>query len=435
LNLRFLGVLFFWIGYHLSPLLNYFGGTLWDHFLLVPELIDEGLLFSLLCMWGYLAGYWVSARKYKGPLGLTLQRLKLPAVQPRVLYGLILLSLVCFLVSVGGVGEVWRSSLGRGEGQFEVRYVAGKFRQMVTVVGGVISMVAAAVGAVAVLRRRTSFEGRLGGFVALTAASLSGMWAFSRSAGYPLLILGALAVMSRGRRGLWVAAVCAIGAAYSSSVGYYARGLSKPGVGNYLEAALAPSEWIGPAQGEADGSMKQNTLDAMPAWTRKVSTREGEEADPLGLALVWVLNLGPLPSEVVPFRPVGRDLTVVMGTVGSVGLTTPAFGELYYSFYRWGAILMIPFGGLLAFFDRLPQRLTGVVGVSCWMLAAMCFPFGLHGGGRTMTRPLLYGVVWYGLSVWSGKGRERRAMAGKAKASWAAPMRGGSARGPACAKI
>jgi len=434
LSLRLLGVVFFWVGYHLSPLMSYFGGTLWDHYLLVPGWIDEGLLFSLLCMWGYLAGYWLNARSYKGHVGLKLGKFELPAVRPLLLVGLIALSVACFLVTIGGAGEAWRGSMTRGEGQFEARDWAGKLKQMVSVVGTPVSIFAAVAGAAAVLRRQSSLGARLAGFAALAAASLTLMQGFSRAAGYPLLILGGLAVMSRGRRGLWIAAVCVPVAAYTGFVGYHARGLSNPGVGNYLQAAGTPNEWIGVAQ-RSDRSVSRNSLDAMAAWTRKVWTRGDEEAGPLELALTWTLDLNPLPSEVVRVRPVGKDLSVVMGTFGNVGLTTPAFAELYYAFYRWGAILMIPLGALLSFFDRLPQRLAGAPGVACWALAALCFPLGLHSGDRTMTRPLLYGVVLYGLSVRGGKRRGRRAMAGRAKASWAAPMREGGARGPVCAKI
>jgi hypothetical protein len=400
-------VLFFWVGYHLSPLMSYLSGTVWDHYLLVPDWIDEGLLFSLLCMWGYLAGYWVNARGYKGRLGLTLGRFELPAVRPLILWGLIALCVVCLLISVGGVGEAWRTSGMRGQGQHEERDWAGKLRQMVTVVGSAISILTAAAGAAAVLRRQCSLGARLTGFVALAAANLSSMQGFSRATGFPFLILGALAVMGRGRIGLWVAAACVVIAAYAGSVGYYARGLSNSGVGNYLEAALAPNEWMGLAQARRDSSVRANTLDSMAPWTRKVSTREGEEEGPFSLALRWMLNLNPLPSEVVPAGPVGKDLSVVMGTVGSVGITTPAFAEFYYAFYRWGAILTIPLGALLSFFDRLPQRKAGALGVTCWALAALCFPIGLHGGGRTMTRPLLYGAILYGLSAWSGQRRER----------------------------
>jgi hypothetical protein len=116
------------------------------------------------------------------------------------------------------------------------------------------------------------------------------------------------------------------------------------------------------------------------------------------LAITWTLDLNPLPSEIVHVSPVGKDLSVVMGTIGHVGLTTPAFAETYYAFYRWAAILTIPLGMLLSFFDRLPRRLTGAPGVVCWALAALCFPLGLHSGCRTMTRPLLYGAVLYGFA-------------------------------------
>src|SRR5688572_15078645 len=56
-SMRFCGVAFLWIGYHLSPWLAYLGYT-WDDFLLVPALLDRGLLFSLLCMAGFVFGHW-----------------------------------------------------------------------------------------------------------------------------------------------------------------------------------------------------------------------------------------------------------------------------------------------------------------------------------------------------------------------------------------
>lgn len=390
-TLRCLGVVLFWVGYHLSPLLSYISGDIWDTYLLVPEFIDEGLLFSSLCMWAFIVG--CSLNGATGRLTTFYsQIITLPRIKIYILLCLIVISFSSFIFIVGGLDDAWRASYMRGQGQFDSRDLYGKVRRMATVLGAIVFSLTALFGSMAVLRKQNQLHVRILGGVAIAVSMLKGLHWFSRAAGYPLAILGLVALLSRGRKGAGIAVVCFLASMTLGTIGYNGRGSFTPGVGNYLEAAFNSDNW--PALGQEDNSSKSsNTLDAMAPWTRKVQDRELDNSDQLDLLVDWLINLNPLPSELVPVPPVGRDLAEVMGTWGQVGLTTPAFAEIYYVFGRWGAIVVLLLGVVIAFFERLPRKLPGGEGLAIWAVAFLSFPLGLHSGCRAMTRPLVYGLI------------------------------------------
>lgn len=64
----------------------------------MPVWADEGLFFSFLGMWGYLAVYWVTACRHTGNQGLKPAQFELPVVRPLIRCGLIVLGVACFLI-------------------------------------------------------------------------------------------------------------------------------------------------------------------------------------------------------------------------------------------------------------------------------------------------------------------------------------------------
>jgi len=135
-----------------------------------------------------------------------------------------------------------------------------------------------------------------------------------------------------------------------------------------------------------------NPLDAMSAWTRIVSTvQPSSSGENSILAFLWHLN--PLPSELVATPRLGEDLSSVLGTVGSVGITTPAFGEVYFVFGRWGSLAMLLLGLAYGAFDSRVVKQADLASVCAMMLAMLSFPTGLHQGIRGMTRYLLYAWI------------------------------------------
>ena len=201
-SLRTVGVISLWVGYQLSPWLALGTGGEWPSFLLVPEYIDEGLLFSTLCMVCYLAGYTFTEKRAKVPRW---SRLAQPALLPRVNYKLLLclslLSVVLFIILVGGPGEVWEGSRARGEGQFDARDLAGKFRQMANVLQFALDFSLACVAAVFILRRGLSLPMRMLGYGCLVVSALPSVFSFSRGVGMPFVVLGFLALRLRKRSG------------------------------------------------------------------------------------------------------------------------------------------------------------------------------------------------------------------------------------------
>ena len=394
-SLRVIGVAVFWMGYQLSPLSSYFTGRIWDHFLLVPDEINAGLLFSLLCMWGYLFAYDLAARSHRAFPKRRFSGFELPSPSPMLLYTLTLIAAGGFIVNIGGFDQIWHASYARGQGQFAVRNLEGRLRQMIIVVSNSLDLITATAGALAVLGERSRPRNKIAGWLALAASDLSFCHGFSRAAGLPFVVVGVLAPLIRRKHGFRVAFLCALAAGYLGWVGYAQRGSYTPGLGTFSEAALPSNLLTASAAMTKQKSPQFNLLDAMPAWTRVALDKSGTTGDGFSLALNWLSRLSPIPSQILPLAHVGTNLSATMGTWGKVGITTPTFAEIYYVFGVWGFLLMLPFGALFAFFDSLPRRMPGIVAYACWLLAMISLVTTLTGTTRAMTRPLLYALVLY----------------------------------------
>ncbi len=409
-SLRFAGIALTWVGYHLSPWLTYLSGEPWDSFLLVSAYIDTGLLFSTLCMFAFLFGYRLAMgqrqRRGRGP---RFYLLRFPLIKPEWVVAVALLSLVTFVALVGGPGEAWAASHARGAGQFLPRDAVGKARQMAIVLLGAGNAALTTISALYLLQGRLSTT-RLGiGASGLLTASLKGLYGFSRGAGSPLVVFGFLCLRLKGRRGILPAVLSVLLALYVAYVGLTQRGSRNPGVGNFLSAVCESATTIGIGGTEyvasrAGGPL--NPLDSMAAWTRKAQAVETEKPDRSRMALYFLWNQNPLPSEIVPLKRTGEDLARVMGTWGSVGITTPALGVLYYVFGSMGFLLAVPLGCVYGWFEGLTVREPGVVSSVCLLLCLMSFGVGLHSSVRAMTRPVVYALALVVVKrVWCWKNR------------------------------
>jgi hypothetical protein len=373
-------------------------GGEWPSFLLVPEYIDEGLLFSTLCMVCYLAGYTFTEKRAKVPRW---SRLAQPALLPRVNYKLLLclslLSVVLFIILVGGPGEVWEGSRARGEGQFDARDLAGKFRQMANVLQFALDFSLACVAAVFILRRGLSLPMRMLGYGCLVVSALPSVFSFSRGVGMPFVVLGFLALRLRKRSGLKLAAACFGIAVYLGWVSMNAR-YSAVGLGYYLNSAVSFDPTAQGWGGYANSIPGANMLDAMAAWTRKTSLISVEGGGTVEMAANFLWNLSPVPSELLPLRPVGRDLAEVMGTWGSSGITTPALADTYYAFGSWGCLGFVLLGALFAYFEKVASVRGGIVAHVCVLFCLAGLLTGLHASARGLTRPVLYACIIYFIS-------------------------------------
>jgi hypothetical protein len=395
LSLKFAGIFFLWIGYHFSPWYSYLSGKKWDYFLLVEKYIDQGLLFSSLCMFSYLFGFIIVSRKYSKNYFFIKDRPKLifPKIKGKLVIILVILSFLMFLINVGGFAEMWRSTHFRGEGQFLERDFFARILQINAVLSTPMQTALACVAALYLLQSERSFFRRLMGWAGLLISSLSSMSSFSRGAGYSFLIFSFLSLRYKGRKALALATVSFAIAGYLASIGLNERGSYYPGLGNFLDAALTAN-----VSGINSSKMSfpltiQNPLDAMAPWSRKAEAADYEKSSVsiMGPRLLW--NLNPLPSEVFPLAPLGRGLTEIMRTYGSSDITTPALAEVYYTFGILGFFVLIPLGAAYAWFENLTVRRPGAISSICLIICFVSFPIGLHSSLRAMTRPLVYAFV------------------------------------------
>jgi hypothetical protein len=389
-SLRFLGVLFIWVGYQFSPWQSYLTGEMWDHYLLVPGQINNALLFTTLAMFALLIGY---ASVFSGKFARLRRHMAvqfaLPMVKPGWVFGLVVLVLTVTIITVGGLDEFWASQFARGHGQFEKRDFWGSIRQMLGVIRLPLEVMLGLMASLLILRAKGSGPAYLLGFAALIVASLSSMWNFSRAAGFPFLFLAFLALRMNARRSLVIVLPGVMLAIYLGSVGYHERG-NYPGIANFIQAAFSPDGENGIASGKGESQLIENTLDAMAPFTRKAEQRELEPSPPFTTGVKFFWNLNPLPSEIVPIYPLGRGLSEVMGTYGHVGLTTPAFAESYYVFGLVGVGVVALLGAAFGWFERLTVVKPGVASSIAVTLAFMSLAVGLHSSMRAMTRPMVY---------------------------------------------
>jgi hypothetical protein len=423
-SMRFCGVAFLWIGYHLSPWLAYLGHP-WDDFMLVPALLDLGLLFTSLCMAGFVFGHWCvmsGRRTWTRPWGRGL--IGSYRISPAMLFGAVCVSVLLFLIIVGGIGEAWRSTIGRGAGQFAERDMIGSILQMLTILQVVTTILGACLASLFLLGQKPSTLRVLGGLAALLAFSLSAMHGFSRGAGFAFIVLALVAMYLKRLRGIPIAMVAIPLALFLGSVGHNQRGNFNPGFANFMEAIPLELEKMTPDEQrvvmEEKSEAQTNLFDAMAVWTRIAAVTLDVKPDPLTQGLNLLLSLSPLPSELVQAPGVGPDLTAVMGTGTSVGLTTPALAQSYFALRLGGVGIVVVLGMIYGWFDRLRVLRPGGLSLLCTLMGLASLAIGLHSTLRAMTRPLLYAFILYHGYSWFAarvagardrqKGRSRQAL-------------------------
>ncbi|NQT15661.1 MAG: hypothetical protein HQ582_23090 [Planctomycetes bacterium] len=398
MSLGCIGTLFMWGGYHLSPWLCYWSG-LWSNSVLVEDYVDDGLAFSTWCILAFIAGYeYLMGKQQSSQIdGATIEAM-LPPVQTKWLVGLSILTLVMFVIRAEGFAEAWQSSVARGVNNWrEIRTVADRVYQLTALLYPVSALCLSTVASIYVLQaqshdliKRCAF-----GLFCLIVASVEGLWSFSRDAGCPFLIFSFVALTLRGRRAVVLAVPCALIILCLGGIGRNYRQVYNPGLGNFMAAAIHGNQ---EEISDQDGPLltaNLNPLSAIEAWSLKASLVESDRLAGCGDAVSLLWNLHPFPSLLVPTCQIGQDLTEVMGTVGSSGVTTPALAELFHAFGNWGILLMIPVGMVYAWFEGMSRRKPTVVSFLCLVLCFASFPVGLHNGVRAMSRLPVYALLLY----------------------------------------
>jgi len=388
---RFISVLLMWLGYHLSPWLMYLSGSESADSLLVQDYIDRGLLMSSLAMFSILLGYdfYRPQRSSEHSSEVTWKQSLRRISQLQVLL-LTLASFAAFLILVGGPLEAWDSQLPRGYGQFEERDGLGKIKQMAVVLSVLLHLAAGGAAVLYMIHERARPRKKIFGAVCAITSSFHWAWSFSRVAGVILGFYAFIVVKLYGKRKLLTACIALMLAIYFGLVGFLGRD-ANPGIKNYLIAVIKPHLLLNTIETGQMPLPDQNFLNFMGAWTRKAEQREADEPSLLPSMLTFVWNLQPLPSEIAGLRPLGQNLSEVMGTVGSnTAITTPALAEVYYLFGFGGAVVYVCIGWMFAWLDWVSRRSHILLGVTLTFCGISAAAVGLHSGIRAMTRPFVY---------------------------------------------
>ena len=393
LGLKFIGVIFIWIGYQLSPWIGYFKAERWDVFLLVEEYIDQGIIFSTMCMFVYVFGFSV---RFRGRGDNDFVRLNTNIRVPKIKIGYLIIfavsSFMAFVITSGGLVEIWRSSLPRGAGQFLERDAVGKVFQMINVISVVLHSILACASSLFIIQSRKSPFFQIVGWCCLLISSLSSISFFSRAAGYSFVIFSFICLKINGLRAIPNALLALFVAVYLGSVGLNERNNFHPGLGNFIDAVSLPNVIKGQSDVDSAPSLLANPFDALAPWTRKARVAETEFSSILTMGPRFFWNLHPFPSEIVPLLPLGRDLAEIMGVYGHFGITTPALAELFYAFGHFGCLLLFPLGMLYSWIEKTQERNPNFVALISNILCFISFPIGLHSSMRAMTRPLVYAI-------------------------------------------
>ena len=391
-----------WIGYQLTPWLAVVAGG-WSGFMLQPAYVNQGLAFSTCAMTMFALGYALQLRgappiERGNQIRALFDRLK---VTDRLVLPVALLVLVVVILASGGLQEFWRASRGRGEGQFEVLTWLDQIYRASAVMAAFLSLGLAALSSLRLSAAPTSVVAWTG----LLISGLLGMHDFSRSAGLPLIMLAVVLMVTRRRLAL-VPPALLLGLILCS-VGMNMREGVNPGIANFAETALRWDPSVGSDNPEAAAAADEaldpaaNPLNALDPWTARAMTRGADAPGLVSGLLSVVAVLQPLPSALSPWQlAVGNSLSEELGTVGSVGLTTPAMGELYYALGFVGTILLVPFGMLYAVVDETVCRRRRLIDFVAMILFVGGSGVGLHSGLRPMTRPILYAGMLLLVARW-----------------------------------
>lgn len=397
-SLGCLGVLFTWIGFHLSPWIFYFTGE-WDDWVLCEEYIDQGLLFTTAAMLVFSLGYQCAMWKWRGhTFPFDSRALQLREIRVWWLMALLAVVWVLFVVRIGGITNIWRSDVTReqmGQGSWTVYTSASSLYHIAGVVYPIVASILALATSLYMLQEGS--WGRLKPFLIglffLVAILLPSAWGFRRTTGQEFLILGLLALKLKGKRALPLTIACCLVILWLGNVGMNYRSVYYPGLGNFAEAIMGDREGEIIEKRRHILAGQTNPLDFMPSWTRKTSLAESRNREFHNDAFKVLWNLHPIPSTFLPSKEIGPSLSEVMNTYGSHGITTPALGELYYAMGYWGLMLVGSVGVLYGWCECRIRKTPTMVNFICFLLFMLSFPVGIHQGIRAMSRPIWYAIM------------------------------------------
>lgn len=403
--------------YFLSPIVSNLSGG-WEGFLLFPHKVDQAIcvamLFVLSVALGYAAGRASERRNsiLSNPLDSVRESRIFNGSYRRIaVIASLSFLLLCIhhLLVYGGLQNLFYSELSRGAGQFsEKGFEAIVAASFYTGSGGAGAAAAVMMGA------HIGRKPRLGVFdfflivATVVACSFPFFSGFSRASGVIALLMGIAILIPGGSKAghkLFVIILFFLGI-YLCAVGITQRAAPQ-GIASFIAHAINPdmdlvAAYIGEGPEANLGYANANPFDAIASISAYLSFSEHRE---IGDILFSIKDLffamQPLPAALLG-QPVrfGPDLATAMGTVGTLGLTTPALAELYHLFGWLFIFLSFGYGWFMRRADVMLYEGRRMTRFIVLMLVLGGIVVAGHNGLRAFARPTVLAII---LMLLSGK--------------------------------
>jgi hypothetical protein len=375
-DLQIFFLLLNWIGYFFSPLVGWLTNTQWDTYLLDPSYLSISCAFAFLSMVVFCFGYNFSRNK-------NINRSEpIKPVNNSIIIILLILFCVTAIIGLGGISDFWDSAYERGAGQFDPRDAIAKLQHISLILNTVVLLFLSTTTSINICLG----EKRLENIFYLLITLIPGLAHFSRAAGFPLLILGLIFIMIKkiNKKNFLLVLLLMLIAYWLGNVGLNLRGDYKPGLKNYIDAALESTF-------QEKRNIINNPLDSTGPFTRKIAYAPNE-IDLFNSLFNFVLAVHPLPSEYFGYKLIGPDLADVMGTWGKSGLTTPFLADIYFLFKFYGLSLIFLYGFYCGKIENL-RRTGKLYGVLLFIVTIISIGIGFHQGLRAVSRFIYIGLL------------------------------------------
>jgi hypothetical protein len=310
------------------------------------------------------------------------------------------------LLKYGTLENLIFSTIPRGAGQFEELDLLEMLARFSTTVSNGVGAIAAIIVGVLVGRKTyPSFFDFIIVVALLVLCSAALFSSFSRGSGLPMFLAAISIFIPRKARfrHLAIALMLVCIGVYLSVIGITQRS-GPQGVGSFVLSALNPdldmvATFIGVNAGVTMNYPNVNFFDAIAPMSAHIHFSDTSDRNVIGSIKDLFFSLQPLPATLFS-QPVrfGASLSGSLGTVGSVGLTTPALAELYFLFGWPFVVLAAAYGWLLRRADVAlseGQRMTRYI---IFLLIIGGVIIAGHSGLRAFARPTVLAIMLMFLS-------------------------------------
>lgn len=306
---------------------------------------------------------------------------------------LLTLTIIGFFIKIGGIDNLWVSSIARGEGQHAEKTMAKRIASTFLVIYTLFPIATILLSSIFLFKQKNNKPLVWLSYLALFLASIPYMHSLSRAAGVAFCFIGFVGIAVNGRKFAFKFLILILITFFLGQVGLSARGNHYPGIKSYFSGMY---EYFQSDESHEtyvytrDYSYAElNSLDQVPVATQLFEYREENPQSILNAILGFITQLNPLPANFVPLKPFGlSSLSEKLGTTGSVGITAPVLGQTYSAMGYLGCIIWIGVGYLLSWIQAKHSKFDSPLTLLAILFAIAGLVTGLHSQLRAMLRPI-----------------------------------------------